>query len=127
MQCNLAILGKKSFILALALAFPICMSARTKKPKQALSPAAKAGQKLFNQNCTVCHNPTNTTTKVGPGLKGIFKNKELPYSHKPVTEDNVRAQIEKGNPSATPMPMPAFGNTLSKKNIDDLIAYLKTL
>jgi cytochrome c2 len=127
MQYKSAVLGGKVVFLALALAFPISMLAQAKADKHALSASAKAGQKLFNASCTVCHYDNQTKTKIGPGLKGLFKAKELPYSHKPVTEANVRAQIEKGNPNGTPMPMPAFGSTYSKTDIDNLIAFLKTL
>ena len=114
------------FILGLALALPVATISWA-KGKTALSPAAKAGKKLFDQNCTMCHFADQTTTKIGPGLKGLFKNKELPYSHRPTTVANVQEQIEKGNPQGKPMPMPPFGNKLSKADINDLIAYLKTL
>lgn len=125
MQSKSALLGTWIFILALA--FPLCMSARPKTKKPVLSPTAKAGQRVFNENCNVCHNARQTATKIGPGLKGLFKAKVLPYSHKPVTDASVRTQIEKGNPDATPMPMPSFGSALSQKDIDNVIAYLKTL
>ena len=97
------------------------------KGKEALSPAAQAGKKVFDQNCSLCHLPNQTENKIGPGLKGLFKMKELPYSHKPVTETNVQEQIEKGNAEGKPMPMPAFGSKLSKADISNVIAYLKTL
>lgn len=97
------------------------------KGKETLSPAAQAGKKVFDQNCSLCHLPNQTENKIGPGLKGLFKLKELPYSHKPVTEANVQEQIEKGNAQGKPMPMPAFGSKLSKTDISNVIAYLKTL
>ncbi|HKT10830.1 MAG TPA: cytochrome c [Terriglobia bacterium] len=97
------------------------------KGKETLSPTALAGKKVFDQNCSLCHFPNQTGNKIGPGLKGLFKSKELPYSHRPVTEANVLEQIEKGNAQGKPMPMPAFGTKLSKTEISDLIAYLKTL
>lgn len=97
------------------------------KGKEALSPAAQAGKKVFDQNCSLCHLPNQTENKIGPGLKGLFKMKELPYSHKPVTESNVQEQIEKGNAEGKPMPMPAFESKLSKADISNVIAYLKTL
>ncbi len=114
------------FILALALALPVATISWA-KGKAALSPAAKEGKKVFDQNCSLCHFPNETTTKIGPGLKGLFKNKTLPYSHRPTTVANVQEQIEKGNPAGKPMPMPPFGGKLSKTQISDLIAYLKTL
>ncbi len=114
------------FILALAVALPMATISFA-KGKTALSPAAKAGKKIFDDNCTMCHFADQTTAKIGPGLKGLFKNKALPYSHRPVTVANVEEQIEKGNPQGKPMPMPPFGSKLSKTQINDLIAYLKTI
>lgn len=114
------------FILTLALALP-AVTITMAKGKAALSPAAKTGKHLFDQNCEMCHFPNQTATKIGPGLKGLFKRKELPYSHKPVTVANVEEQIEKGNPQGKPMPMPPFGSKLSKTQVTDLIAYLKSL
>ena len=115
------------FILALALALPAATVSWAKGKKAVLTGPAKAGQKLFDENCTMCHFADQTTNKIGPGLKGLFKNKELPYSHRPTTVANVQEQIEKGNPQGKPMPMPGFANKLSKADIDNLIAYLKTL
>ena len=114
------------FILALAAVLPAA-TVSWAKSKTELSPAAKAGQKIFDQNCTLCHIADQTKTKIGPGLKGILKNKELPYSHKPATVANVREQIEKGNPQGKPMPMPPFAGKLSEADMSNLIAYLKTL
>jgi len=97
------------------------------KGKPDLSPAARAGQKVFEQECAMCHFADQAKNKIGPGLKGILKNKELPFSHKPATVANVREQIEKGNPQGKPMPMPPFAGKLSAKDLTNLIAYLKTL
>ena len=99
----------------------------TKQPKPAAAAPggdAAAGQALFVKNCTICHYADKTDKKIGPGLKGLLKNKELPANHKPVTEASVRAQIESGDPAKG---MPAFGTKFSKAEIDGLIAYLKTL
>lgn len=114
------------FVLALALALPVATISWA-KGKASLSSSAKTGQKLFSENCAMCHFPNKTANKIGPGLKGLFKRKSLPYSHKPMTVANVQEQIEKGNPQGRPMPMPPFGNKLSKTQVSDLIAYLKTL
>jgi cytochrome c2 len=114
------------FILALAAALPAATISRA-KDKATLSSEAKAGQKIFDQNCTLCHYADQTKNKIGPGLKGIMKNKELPYSHKPATVANVREQIEKGNSQGKPMPMPPFGSKLSETDMSNLIAYLQTL
>ncbi len=114
------------FILTLALALPV-VTISWAKSKADLSPAAKAGKKVFDQNCSLCHFPNQTTTKIGPGLKGLFKRKMLPVGNIPATVANVEKQIKDGNANAKPMPMPPFGSKLSKDQISDLVAYLKTL
>lgn len=117
---------KLLLILGLALALPLSLTSCA-KGKQGISPAAKAGKKIFESNCALCHIATSTQTKIGPGLKGLLKRKELPYSHRPATVANVREQIEDGSPKVKPVPMPAFGSKLSAAQINDVIAYLKTL
>ncbi|HUZ45542.1 MAG TPA: cytochrome c [Terriglobia bacterium] len=126
MQGSLLKITKWLFILGLAAVLPV-MTISWAKGKTELSPAAKAGKKIFDQNCTMCHFADQTTNKIGPGLKGVLKNKMLPYSHRPATVANVREQVEKGNPQGKPMPMPPFASKFSKTQLSDLIAYLKTL
>jgi Cytochrome c len=108
-------------IATLALALPaatICLALG----KPGLSPAAKAGQKIFEQQCALCYYADQARNKIVPGLKGILKNRELPFSHKPATEANVREQILKGNPQGKPMLMPPFEGKLSAKDMSSLIA-----
>jgi mono/diheme cytochrome c family protein len=115
------------FTLALALALPVATVTWAKGKKAELTGPEKAGQKLFEENCSMCHFPDQAKNKIGPGLKEVFKNKELPYSHRPATVANVKEQIEKGNPQGKPMPMPPFASKLSASDLNNLIAYLKTL
>ncbi len=81
---------------------------------------AAKGKDVFDQ-CSVCHNADSTETKVGPGLKGLFKMDKL-VNGKPVTEANVRDFINTGGNG-----MPAYADQLSDQDRNDLIAYLKTL
>ena len=81
---------------------------------------AAKGKDVFDQ-CSVCHNADSTETKVGPGLKGLFKMDKL-VNGKPVTEANVRDFINTGGNG-----MPAYADQLSDQDKNDLIAYLKTL
>ena len=116
------------FALVLMLLIPLVAAAKTKKaPASASQGSVEQGEVLFKHNCAMCHNADSTQAKLGPGLKGLFKNKELPASHKPATDANVRDQILKGSPNAKPMPMPAFKGKLKPEEIDSLIKYLKTL
>jgi mono/diheme cytochrome c family protein len=117
----------QSLAIATALVFFLSFPSEAKKKAGEASGAAAAGQRVFKQNCNMCHYTDKSDTKMGPGLKDLFKNKELPESHRPVTEDNVREQIQKGSPKAKPMPMPGFQDKLSPDDINNLIEYLKTL
>jgi cytochrome c len=81
---------------------------------------AAKGKDVFDQ-CSVCHNADSTETKVGPGLKGLFKMDKL-VNGKPVTEANVREIINMGGNG-----MPAYADQLSDQDKNDIIAYLKTL
>lgn len=79
------------------------------------------GKKLFAEHCAICHYADRTATKVGPGLKGLFHKKKL-KTGATVADSNVRKLIEEGHGG-----MPAWKNVLSKDQIDDVMAYLKTL
>ncbi len=110
---------------------PFSTAQKDKKDKNdKTSPSAaavKEGEAIYKKNCEMCHFADKTDKKLAPGLKGLFKNKELPQSHKPATEATIREQIEKGNLDAKPMPMPPFGNKLSPAEMQNLLDYLKTL
>ena len=69
---------------------------------------AAKGKEVFESNCSVCHNADSTETKVGPGLKGLFKKAAL---------------INKGSDSG----MPPYADMLTAAEKADVIAYLKTL
>ncbi len=94
-------------------------------PKKAaavpVSASVHRGQVLFAQLCAGCHYADRTDTKVGPGLAGLSKRKILPISNWPNTDANLRRQIR--TPFAK---MPAF-KKLTDTQVDELVAYLKTL
>jgi len=78
------------------------------------------GQGLFLQRCSLCHLPRKlkfgSPPVIGPSLSGQFKD---------ATHDQLkilRGFILKGGPD-----MPGFQYGLEPKEVDDLIAYLKTL
>ena len=79
------------------------------------------GAGLFIQRCALCHlNKTSKAccaTSLGPNLSGKFKN---------ITSDQeqgMRKIIMDGGPQY----MPGWKYGLTPKDIDDIIAYLKTL
>jgi cytochrome c len=81
---------------------------------------AKKGEAAF-ENCSVCHNSDSTETKIGPGLKGVFKREKL-VNGKPVNEANIKELITEGSGG-----MPPFGDSISSEDKDNIIAFLKTL
>ncbi len=100
----------------------------TKKKAPEKKPAAAkkagdtaAGQDLYKSNCAVCHFADKTDKRIGPGMKGLFKREKL-FDDRPVNEENVRNLILNGGGKMIP-----FKEKLDSKQVDDLIAYLKTL
>ena len=116
-------------LLAGGMTFPILLAAQsTQSSSSASAPALNeqqnAGKGLFLQNCALCHlpekaNPKNTSEEgktVGPSLKGLFRKENPPR------EEVIREFIRRGTQK-----MPGFQYGLEPKEIDNIIAYLKTL
>ena len=78
------------------------------------------GEGLFLQRCSICHLPRKlkfgSPSVVGPSLGGLFKDAD------PEQQKILRNFILKGGPD-----MPGFQYGLETKEVDDLVAYLKTL
>jgi cytochrome c len=106
------------FCVAAAMTFGLLAVVSANAP--AKGDAAK-GKAIFESNCAVCHYADSDKKKVGPGLKGLFKQAKL-VNGKQVTEANVRALIDAGGNG-----MPPYKEMLSNQEKSDLIAYLKTL
>jgi mono/diheme cytochrome c family protein len=77
------------------------------------------GEGLFRQRCSLCHLPRKlkfgSPPVIGPDLTGLFKEAG------PDKLKLLRGSILKGSPN-----MPGFQYGLEPKDVDDLIAYLKT-
>ena len=85
-----------------------------------LSDEATRGEGLFLQRCSICHLPRKlkfgSPPVIGPSLSGQFKS---------ATADQMkvlRGFILKGGPH-----MPGFQYGLEPNEVEDLIAFLKTL
>ena len=78
------------------------------------------GENLFRQRCSLCHLPRKlkfgSPAVVGPSLSGQFKDAA------PDQLKVLRGFILKGGPD-----MPGFQYGLEPKEVDDLVAFLKTL
>jgi len=106
------------------------LAAQTKSPEPAKKAAParvasagdiKKGKQVYEDYCSVCHFSTNREKKVGPGLRGIYKRGKFADGKK-VDDATMRVWIEKGGKD-----MPAFEESITKEQIEGLIAYLKTI
>jgi mono/diheme cytochrome c family protein len=79
-----------------------------------------AGKDVFEAQCINCHNADSTEAKDGPGLKGV-KDGKLP-SGKAATRDTILDLINKGSDA-----MPAFKETLTNQQKENVVAYVLTL
>jgi alcohol dehydrogenase (cytochrome c) len=80
-------------------------------PPEAAGPGnAKAGQQVWADNCSGCHGLNGTGGNGGPDLTAIPTAKNA---------EKVRAQVTNGGGG-----MPAFRDTLTQKQINDVTAYV---
>lgn len=92
-------------------------------------PPAELGAQLFNQyTCNVCH----VDTAVGPGLTGIFGSERKLSDGTTVIADEDYLLESIVDPGAKlvegyGLQMPATYGSLTQKQLDGLIAYIKTL
>jgi len=79
-------------------------------------PSVENGGRLFASYCIACHSLIPGHAQHGPSLRGYFERSPPP------TVRQARRAILGGGPS-----MPPFREKLSSDEIDDVIAYMKTL
>ena len=104
---------------AVVVCLVLLCACEQKRPSGSGDPVA--GRELFQRGCAVCHYANATQKKVGPGLYGLYRFTALPNGA-PVTDQNVENWIRNGGGL-----MPPFKNALTPEQMQDLIAYLKTL
>jgi mono/diheme cytochrome c family protein len=115
------------FVFSLAiitlLATTACEVERRKSDAElGLNPQQAAGRKIYDAECSRCHEPYSTRGKKGPGLKGIFQHKYLSLSGLPANDDRVSEIIRLGRNE-----MPGYSQKLNAQDLQDLLAYLHTL
>lgn len=84
-------------------------------------PSAERGRLIYRKHCISCHDPESREPVAGRGQKDILRRELLPVSGRPATPENIERQLRE--PIGT---MPAF-DWMDRRQIEDLIAYLKTL
>jgi mono/diheme cytochrome c family protein len=86
---------------------------------------AAKGKEIFQVSCSLCHE-VSTKVKLGPGLEGISKKAPHKLSDGTEVADESAATLRKQIVKGAGL-MPPAGAALSDKQVDDLIAYLRTL
>ena len=79
------------------------------------------GKRLFQRYCAACHGIGAGAAKQGPDLGGLYQRRLTPVLKHPVTDHNIRQHIKKGGERMPPFPW------LSREELDELIAFLKSL
>ena len=92
---------------------------------------SEIGKKVFQGRCTACHN-TTTSTKIGPGLAGIFNSKRVLNNGKVISADENYIRESILNPSAKIVQgftnqMTPFAGLLKEEELTGLIEYIKSL
>ena len=98
-----------------------CRHLPPSKPLSELTPTEMRGHAIYRSQCASCHYANSEQPLHGPGLQGMFKKPYLP-SGAPANDDRVLSAIVHGRNM-----MPAFGNALDDRQLQDLMAYLHTL
>jgi len=80
------------------------------------------GRAEYMGHCAGCHPTDPDANGYGPMLPGFFDREVIASSGAPITDASVRAQILA--PGGT---MPAFEGRLDDDEVDEIIAYMKTL
>ena len=106
----------------LLLALTACAPERRKTDAELGLNAQQAhGRRVFDAQCARCHDPYSASAAKGPSLRNLYKRQYLP-SGLPANDERVTDSIMLGRKM-----MPAFNQNLTQQQLDDLLAYLKTL
>ena len=113
-----------AFVFLLPVMFNSACDVQRRKSDAELGLNAEqsAGRKIYDSNCSRCHEPYSTRGKKGPGLKGMFKHQYLSLSGLPANDDRVTDIIRNGRNE-----MPGYAQKLTPGEIQELLAYLHTL
>ena len=100
-----------------------CTAERRKSDAElGLNPPQAAGRRVFDDRCARCHEAYSSRGKKGPGLAGLFNQQYLSKSGLPANDEQIGDIVRDGRTD-----MPAYGDVLTQKQMEDLMAYLHTL
>jgi mono/diheme cytochrome c family protein len=106
------------FVACIAAALNISTNSHAQAPAAVgVSPKEHAGEEVFNRKCLQCHAVHEGQYSFGPNLEGEMKKN----THKK-TAAEIRVILKDGKGK-----MPSFADKLTPQEIDDLLAYIRTL
>ncbi len=121
-----SLLGNVLFVICSALLLFFlsgCDAERRKSDAElGLNAQQAAGRRIYDNYCDRCHDAYSSKSRHGPSLQHMFKKQYLEESGLPANDDRVTDIILMGRDK-----MPAFGQALNQKQVEDLLAYLQTL
>lgn len=109
-------------LLSIAISMGCDVERRKSDEELGLNAQQAAGRKIYDAECSRCHEPYSSRGKKGPSLKGVFQHKYLSLSGLPANDDRVSDIVRLGRNE-----MPAYSQKLSTQDVEDLLAYLHTL
>jgi cytochrome c6 len=112
---RMARLGTFAIFLGTAVAIAVVGFSQRAAAKPA--PDNAAGEQTFKSNCVVCHGADGTGSPTGKALKVPDLNSEAVQK---LTAAQMEAQVSDGKNN-----MPPFKSTLSKEQIQGVVAYIR--
>jgi cytochrome c6 len=105
-------------IFAIILGAAIAISVAGFTSPAAAKPADDAGATTFKSNCVVCHGADGTGSPTGKALKAPDLNSDVVQK---MSAAQMEAQVSDGKNN-----MPPFKSTLSKEQIQGVVAYVRS-
>ena len=115
--------GLPVLLCALALLAVIGCGAELRKSdaELGLNSTQAFGRRVFDANCARCHEPYSKSGLHGPSLHSLYKKQFMP-SGQPANDERITETVLRGRAK-----MPAFSGTITQRQLDALLEYLKTL
>jgi mono/diheme cytochrome c family protein len=108
---------------SVAIVLASCTAERRKSDAElGLNAQQASGRRVYDNYCARCHEPYSSRDKQGPSLQAVFKGQYLAVSGLPANDERVGEIIRYGRGK-----MQGFSQALTQQQVDDLLAYLKTL
>jgi cytochrome c6 len=107
----------RSFAIILGAVIALAVLGLALRAGASPAPDAAAGEQTYKSNCVVCHAADGTGSPTGKALKAPDLHSDVVQK---MTVAQMEAQVSDGKNN-----MPPFKNTLSKEQIEGVVAYVR--